>query len=73
MVLECLDINIKTVVVEMKVGNQNDFSQNLNQQFNKNNKEEKKTRHTGSEQNNKEDSLEDDNININLLESVKLI
>ena len=47
----------------MKVGNQNDFSQNLNQQFNKNNKEEKKTRHTGSEQNNKEDSLEDDNIN----------
>lgn len=71
--LNSLDINIKTVVVEMKVGNQNDFSQNLNQQFNKNNKEEKKTRHTGSEQNNKEDSLEDDNININLLESVKLI
>ena len=65
--LNSLDINIKTVVVEMKVGNQNDFSQNLNQQFNKNNKEEKKTRHTGSEQNNKEDSLEDDNININLL------
>ena len=54
--LNSLDINIKTVVVEMKVGNQNDFSQNLNQQFNKNNKEEKKTRHTGSEQNNKEDS-----------------
>lgn len=65
--LNILDINIKEVAVEIKNGNQNDFSQDLSQQFNRN-KEQRKTSKFISENNNKDDSLvEDDDININLL------
>ena len=65
--LSNLDINVKEVTVEIKSGNENDFSQDLNQQFNKNNKGKNNPRHAMTKQNNKEDSLKDDNTNINLL------
>ncbi len=68
--LNTLDINVKEVDVEIKNGNQSDFSQDLSQQFNGNNrnKEQRKTSKFISENNNKDNSLvEDDDININLL------
>lgn len=68
--LNTLDINVKEVAVEIKNGNQSDFSQDLSQQFNGNNrnKEQRKTSKFISENNNKDNSLvEDDDININLL------
>ena len=65
--LNTLDINVKEVAVEIKNGNQSDFSQDLSQQFNRN-KEQRKTSKFIFENNNEDNSLvEDDDININLL------
>lgn len=67
--LNNLEINVNEINIEMKSENRNDFSQNLNQQFNKgNNKEQRKTVKIETE---KESSVENDLLktdsNINML------
>lgn len=67
--LSNLEINVNEINIEMKSENRNDFSQNLNQQFNKgNNKEQRKTVKIETE---KESSVENDLLktdsNINML------
>lgn len=67
--LNNLEINVNEINIEMKSENRNDFSQNLNQKFNKgNNKEQRKTVKIETE---KESSVENDLLktdsNINML------
>ena len=67
--LNNLEINVNEINIEMKSENRHDFSQNLNQQFNKgNNKEQRKTVKIETE---KESSVENDLLktdsNINML------
>ena len=69
--LNTLDINVKEIAVEIKNNNENNFSQNLNQQFTKNNNKQKKPGKYISDKSNEiteiKDIIEDDNTNINLL------
>ena len=68
--LNTLDINVKEIAVEIN-NNENNFSQNLNQQFTKNNNKQKKSGKYISDKSNEiteiKDIIEDDNTNINLL------
>ncbi len=66
--LSNLDMKIKQVSVEIRSSNQNDFSQNLNQQSNKNNqKEEKRNGFTKNKSHDEDKNLSKEDANINLL------
>lgn len=66
--LNNLNIKVKEVLVQVKSDNQNDFSGNLNQQFNKNNSNRQRRNQTASSQvHTREESVKTDESNINLL------
>lgn len=66
--LNNLNIKVKEVLVQIKSDNQNDFSGNLNQQFNKNNSNRQRRNQAANSQiHNREESVEADESNINLL------
>lgn len=66
--LNNLNIKVKEVLVQVKSDNQNDFSGNLNQQFNKNNSNRQRRNQGSSSQiHTREESVKTDESNINLL------
>lgn len=67
--LNNLDININEINIEMKSENKNDFSQNLNQQFNRgNNKEQRRGGRIETEKENPiKDDVSENDSNINML------
>ena len=58
--LNNLDINVNEVNVEMKSENMDDFSQNLNQQFNKGNNKQQRRAVKFEIENENESSIEND-------------
>lgn len=66
--LSNLQINIKEISFEIKKGNESDFLNNLNQDFNKNNtKEERKNKRQITQENKRNNDSKDDVLNIDLI------